>query len=299
MNQFGGSWTEMKLKALGRYLAAYRTIFDKNPRARFFKTIYIDGFAGSGEWERKNSESSVDESEFSLFESTEKEDACVFAKGSVQIALELDSPFDEYIFIELNAKKAVALEKKIADEFPHLLERVTIKVGDCNFEMKKIINQYDWKKYRAVCFLDPYGMSIEWNTIADIAATNAMDMWLLFPLGIGVCRLLMKKEIPKGAWAERLTTVLGTDKWKHAFYSKNKRQTLFGDVEEIRRTAGVEEIGEFFIERLRSTFPGVADTPLILKNSRNNPLYLLCFAVGNDRAVGPALRISGDIIGKA
>ena len=49
MNHFGGSWTETKLKALGKYLAAYRTIFCKNPRAQFFKTISIYGFAvGNG-----------------------------------------------------------------------------------------------------------------------------------------------------------------------------------------------------------------------------------------------------------
>ena len=46
---FGGSWTQHKLEVLSKYLRAYRLIFDRNPRARFFKTTYVDAFAGTGE----------------------------------------------------------------------------------------------------------------------------------------------------------------------------------------------------------------------------------------------------------
>lgn len=46
--QFGGSWTEDKLKRLQKYLNAYTTIFSKNPRAQHLIPIYIDAFAGTG-----------------------------------------------------------------------------------------------------------------------------------------------------------------------------------------------------------------------------------------------------------
>uniref|UniRef100_UPI003159666C hypothetical protein n=2 Tax=Cupriavidus TaxID=106589 RepID=UPI003159666C len=42
---FGGEWTEQKLVALQKYLEAYRQIFTKNERARYFRTVYIDAFA--------------------------------------------------------------------------------------------------------------------------------------------------------------------------------------------------------------------------------------------------------------
>ena len=45
---FGGPWTERKLKCLGDYLKAYRTIFTGNPKARYFRTWYVDAFAGTG-----------------------------------------------------------------------------------------------------------------------------------------------------------------------------------------------------------------------------------------------------------
>jgi hypothetical protein len=49
VHAFGGLWTERKLAALEGYLTAYRHIFDKGPWASKYKTIYVDGFAGTGE----------------------------------------------------------------------------------------------------------------------------------------------------------------------------------------------------------------------------------------------------------
>jgi three-Cys-motif partner protein len=46
--------------------------------------------------------------------------------------------------------------------------------------MRKICDN-DWRSHRAVLFLDPYGMQVEWQTIEAIAKTAAIDLWLLFP----------------------------------------------------------------------------------------------------------------------
>jgi hypothetical protein len=40
----------------------------------------------------------------------------------------------------------------------------------------------------------------------------------------------------------------------------------------------------------------VADEPGVLRNSKNNPLYLVCFAVGNDRGKDIALRIAKHLL---
>ncbi|MCI0591458.1 MAG: three-Cys-motif partner protein TcmP [Gammaproteobacteria bacterium] len=45
---YGGKWTERKLTSLRKYLAAYRTIFTRNPKAKYFTTWYVDAFAGTG-----------------------------------------------------------------------------------------------------------------------------------------------------------------------------------------------------------------------------------------------------------
>jgi len=43
-------------------------------------------------------------------------------------------------------------------------------------------------------------------------------------------------------------------------------------------------------------FAGVAENPLLLRNSKNNPLYLLCFASGNPRGAKTAIKIAQDIL---
>jgi hypothetical protein len=45
-------------------------------------------------------------------------------------------------------------------------------------------------------------------------------------------------------------------------------------------------------------FAGVIDQTGVLKNKVNNPLYLLCFAVGNERGKDIAIRIAGHLLKK-
>ena len=44
----------------------------------------------------------------------------------------------------------------------------------------------------------------------------------------------------------------------------------------------METIGRYFVDRLKGVFTGVIEQPGVLRNSANNPLYLLCFAIGNE-----------------
>jgi hypothetical protein len=41
---------------------------------------------------------------------------------------------------------------------------------------------------------------------------------------------------------------------------------------------------------------GVVDRPLALYNSKNIPIYLLCFAAGNPKGSRTAVRIAGDLL---
>jgi hypothetical protein len=49
-------------------------------------------------------------------------------------------------------------------------------------------------------------------------ATCGVDLWLLFPLGVGVMRLLTKAALPPEAWRQRITRMLGTTEWENEFY---------------------------------------------------------------------------------
>jgi hypothetical protein len=43
--EFASDWTSDKLERVRQYLCAYTTIFQKNVRASYFTTIYVDAFS--------------------------------------------------------------------------------------------------------------------------------------------------------------------------------------------------------------------------------------------------------------
>ena len=155
-----------------------------------------------------------------------------------------------------------------------------------------------WKKssIRGVMFLDPFGMNVSWETIEAIAKTEAIDMWYLFPLGVGVNRLLKKDGNISPAWKKKLDDIFGSPEWENLFYKKEVVMNLFGEEEVTTKTSDFKQIADFFVKRMETIFAGVIKKPLPLCNSKNNPLYLLCFACGNKRGAGIALNIAGNIL---
>lgn len=296
-HRFGGQWTDQKLEILDRYLTAYTTALKDKPTAdRPFRKAYIDAFAGTGYRDAPRMAELEGQGSLPFPELAEHEPQALL-DGSARIALQSEPSFDRYIFIEKNAVRCDHL-KRLRDEFPHKADAISVENGEANERIQALCNK-DWRSHRAVLFLDPYGMQVEWKTIEAIAATRAIDLWLLFPLGIGVNRLLTRSgDIPTG-WRRRLDLLLGTDDWFDEFYKVERTQTLFGDDESHLVKAGTETIGRYFNDRLASVFAGVAESPAVLRNSSNNPLYLLCFAVGNERGKKPALRIANHLLEKA
>jgi three-Cys-motif partner protein len=289
VHRFGGSWTERKLEALRDYLVQYQLIFKKNPKARKLKTIYVDAFAGTGE--RDPGERDADPGLFGY-----DEEIRGYQEGSVRKALSIDNKFDRYIFIERKPKHAAALKKLISGEFSALSARCTIEEEDANAWLQKWCRTEDWRGQRAVVFLDPYGMNVDWATIEAIARTKAIDLWILFPFAIGANRMMPRDAPPDSLWARRLTAIFGTDEWKSRFYGKSKKGDLFGDVEgSVVKIAGMDEILQFFLERLRSVFAKIVERPLILENSKHTPMYALCFAAGNPAGAPTAVRIASHL----
>ena len=288
---FGGGWTEEKLSRLRKYLEAYTVIFTRNPRARLLTRIYVDAFAGSGV--RSLSDDGEESRAGFLFD--QDEDALGFMNGSARVALEIDPPFHRYVFIEKDPAFAGELEN-VRSDYLDLAERIEIKHGDANSVLVEWIEGTSWQGQRAVVFLDPYGMQVEWKTIETIAQTKAIDLWLLFPLGQGVNRLLTREGPPPQAWANRSTTMFGTDSWREAFYRPSSQLGLFSKKPYLEKSANFDSIKQYFLDRLDSVFAMVAPNPLVLRNSRNNPIFLLCFAAANEKGAPTAVRIAQDLL---
>lgn len=278
MHRFGGRWTESKLSALREYLVSYTQALKHKP----FTLHYFDAFAGSGTFvATKDSES--------------KE-----RRGSAQIALEVGG-FHRYTFIEMSAKRCRSLQAFIDG---YRIQGARVLEGDANEHLVRLCRETDWKSSRAVLFLDPYGMQVEWATLEAVARTGAIDVWYLFPLS-GVTRQLAKAEHKLDDDKRRsLTRVFGTSGWMQAFYDQSPVPDLFGDVT-VERHADSHAIAGWVTERLRLLFPTVEGPLLLRKSKAGKPssgpaLFALYFLMASPspKAAALAKRISAGVVAK-
>ncbi|MEP0849493.1 MULTISPECIES: three-Cys-motif partner protein TcmP [Cyanophyceae] len=291
---FGGNWTTDKLERVRKYLKAYTTIMR---RQNFSNFIYIDAFAGTGWLTLKQNEQSEQPSQLELFNfaSPAEETSSNTLEGSARMALQVNPEFTKYIFIERDKKRFEELEK-VKLEFPN--RDILIKNSDANVFIREICNNQNWieMRERAVLFLDPYGMQVPWETVEAIARTRAIDLWYLFPIGVALNRLLKKDGKINDSCRRKIDIIIGTTEWYNVFYAEEKSKGLFGEESRIIKVANFDLIKQYFIERLQTVFPGVANNPRLLLNSKNNPLYLLCFASSNLRGTPTAIKIAQDIL---
>jgi len=259
-HRFGGSWTNTKLEVLRKYLQAYSTLM-KN---QGFDKWYIDAFAGTGYRTLRSVTENSGNSGKLLFPDLAAEEPQRLLDGSARLALSVNPKFDHYVFIERSASRCAELTQ-LRSEQQHLGLSIEIRQGDANEEVRKLCSG-GWRFRRAVLFLDPYGMEVEWSTIEAIAQTQAIDLWLLFPLGMGVQRLPKRSgQIPE-SWRRRLNVLLGTEDWYEEFYRVEVAPTLFGDDDHRLVKASADTIGRYFNRRLQSVFSGVAEEPGVVKS---------------------------------
>lgn len=283
-NSFGGKWTEEKLTALSEYLVQYRTILSKYP---YFDTWYIDGFAGTGLIKKKIQDHPL------LFENTDQELVNGYIKGSVVKALEINNPFDHYFLIERDGGCFSELRSTVK-HYKGL--DVILKCGDANQEISNWIRNIPKKNTRAVLFLDPYGMSVDWSTMEEIGNSRIIDTWILFPLGTGVNRLLKRDGDIPDLWEQRLDRFFGSHDWFKEFYKCQKQTSFFDDIQSKEKVAHEEDIGYYFYKRLQSVFYKVSNYCGILANEKGSSLFLLFFAASNEKGSSAAIKIATYLI---
>lgn len=283
---FGGNWTIKKLNTLRDYLIGYRRIFDSNEKAKHLRTHYIDAFAGEGDlvFESKT--------EGTLFEVPTSH------PGSVRIALSIPSPFHQYHFIEKDKNRFEKLSG-ISDEFPDLASRIKIYHGDCREELLNVLDSLDRHRDRAVVFLDPFGMQVEFELLTRIARTEIVDLWLLVPHAIGYMRQLTNSGAIISDLRNKLDRVFGEPNWFEKFYSKINVENLFGEEETVLvKMVNERDLAEYYNSRLKEIFFEVAPNPSVLKNNSNVPIFILCFAASNPKGAKTAIKIAKHLLEK-
>jgi len=263
-----GPWSEDKLNLLRKYLQAYVKILSGQEWCKGYE--YVDAFAGSGKPKSKDEQRYID--------------------GSPRVALEVEPPFTRYHFIERSDWRRERLEALVV-ELP--TRSVKIYSGDCNQVLQdEVVPELPFRSLkRAIAFLDPFGMQLEWDTIEALAAVKTIEVILNFPV-MAINRNIRRRqpEDMSPAMVETMNRFWGTEDWSTDLFEPDL--TLFGE-ERIRVRQGGVELGELFRRRLQTVFPETT-VPLLMTNSKKAPLYCLMFAGHN----AIAAKIMGDIFGR-
>lgn len=285
IQSFGGSHTERKLDVVAKYLSAYVTVMKRQN----FELHYVDGFAGSGA--STSSQEPDEASEPGLFETG------AITVGSPLRALQIDPPFDRYLFIDSNEQNVASLDAQVK-QYPSGA-RATVAHGDANERIAEFCETLRRNRLaRAVVFLDPFGLAVKWETIVGLAQTGKVDLWYLVPVH-GMSRQIKDNgEFLQSA--TRIDALWGSDAWRALAVRKvDLGADLFGQVDErLEKIARAKQFSEMFRDHLKGAFGGrVADAYLPLGRGRLHEFSLM-FACANqsEAAFGAALRIANHIL---
>jgi three-Cys-motif partner protein len=280
MNNFGGAWTENKIEILTEYAKAYLNIMNVYAERYNWKLLYFDGFAGSG------------------FIKKGKEENQKLIVGSAKriIEIEFPRPFDLFYFVEKEIENVSLLRENTEKLFPE--KNIHIVNTDCNekiMSMSNFLASPKGKKYKALAYIDPCGMQLNWSSLEALQKLS-VDVWILIPTGMGVNRLLKNDSNISDAWVSKLEVFLGMSKddiLKH-FYKEITTYTLFGEERKItKEEKAIEKSAILYKERLNNLFKFVSE-PYVLKNSSNSIMFHFLMVSNNKSAV----KIANEIISK-
>jgi len=262
-HEFGNVSTDLKLSVVEAYLRAFTTAL----RSRFDELCYIDAFAGTGTRTIRH------EARPGNLIDPPSEPRIERRRGSARIALDIVPHFDKLIFIDEKQSHCEAL-LSLANEYPG--RHIEVVQGDANEALRARIDSAKWSGTRAVIFLDPYGMAVDWSTLELIRRTEAIDIWYLVSLaGLFRQAALDPAQLTETKRAA-ITRMLGTGEWEAAWYSREPRTDLLGTIDEAyQRTANVAVIEQFVERRLKLLFPKVLP-PVRLRNEAKGLSGISC-----------------------
>jgi len=250
-----GYWSEIKLDIVREYAQAYSTVMAKQECIR--KYLYIDAFAGPGVHISKQT------GEYIL--------------GSPLNALNVQPPFSEYHFIDLDGDKAEYLRRLVGDN-----QDVFVYNEDCNSALlRKVFSRARFGEYhRALCLLDPYGLNLNWEVVQTAGQMKSIEIFLNFmvmDMNMNVLRKNPDNVSP--VQLERMNAYWGNG-WRDTLYQKpSGRLPGFDDLEEKVSNAAVAAA---YRKRLQEVagFKYVPE-PVPMRNTRGAIIYYLFFASSN------------------
>jgi three-Cys-motif partner protein len=170
-----GPWAEKKYRVLDNYMQ----MFSSGMKNLWDKRVYVDLYAGCG---------------CVKVESTGK-----VLKGSPLLALSVVNPFDKYIFCEKGDDKNIWRIDALRSRVKKLSDGKEVEVidGDCNEKIDEIISKIPKKygqKVLTFCFVDPFSLDLQFNTLRKLATEHRTDFLVLLALMMDANRNVVHYE---------------------------------------------------------------------------------------------------------
>ncbi len=241
-----GGWSEEKYRLISSYFSQFST----GTKKKWPHRTFIDLYAGAGHSKLRTNGKIL--------------------KGSPVLALSVRDPFDQYIFCEEDPDSFQALEHRIKRDF--VSRKVNCIKGDCNHEIDKIIASIPRRSSLGLCFVDPYNLSIKFETLKKLAERR-LDILCLLALHMDANRAY---DIYINQESSKVDSFVGSDTWKAEFAESG-----------LPRQDFPKFLAGYFARRMQTL--GFENTPtytmhLVRSDDRNIPLYHLALFSRHQRA---------------
>jgi three-Cys-motif partner protein len=246
MNEKGvGSWSVEKYHLVSSYIDQFATGTKKSWGHRTF----IDLYAGYGCSRLKNGN---------------------ILRGSPILALSTRDPFEQYLLCEGEAESIDVLKTRVKRDYP--TRNVRFFDGDCNVKVDEIINSIPRQNSLTLCFVDPYNLSIQFETLAKLAARR-IDLLCLLALHMDANRAY---DVYMAQESSKVDSFLGVSAWKQDFIEARRPRRDFPIF-----------LAEYFAKRMQTL--GFEETPthsmhLVRTDDKNTPRYHLALFSKNQLA---------------
>jgi three-Cys-motif partner protein len=239
-----GVWGERKYKLVGNYCE----IFTTGMKNKWGKLVYIDLFAGSGYAKIKESGKIL--------------------KSSALIALSTTHKFDKYILCEENEEKIKALQHRVENEHSDL--DVQYVQGDSNKNVDEIISLIPKDNCLRFCFVDPFSLKLEFETIEKLSRTGKIDFLILLALPMDANRNFVYYIKENSLKIEKF---IKDANWRKPFESGEITPSNFMKFLSDKYDTNMKGLG--YVEPV--------DKHLVKIDAKNIPLYYLAFYSKNPR----------------
>ncbi len=195
-----GAWAERKYD-LVHY---YNELFATGMKEKWDTRVYLDLFSGAGKVKVRKTNKVL--------------------LGSPLLALNITNRYDKYIFCEENKSLLNSLRTRVANHYSDV--DASCVLGDCNERVDEIVKHIPEpspsKRVLTFCFVDPFSLNIEFETIKKLSS-RFVDFLIL--LAFSDASRNAKLYIDENN--DRIDKFLGMTTWRKKWDSEMKRDPSF------------------------------------------------------------------------